>query len=278
LQIGDRVILYPWIGCDDCCYCANDERHLCSYRHHGLGIGTPGGYSTHVVVQNSKYALKVPEKVPLDVACMLPCSGLTTFNAVQTLLPSITKVTKQKGFASVLIVGAGGLGLWCVQLARHVLPSTTKIVVADISEKSLEQAKMRGGDDVFLAIGSDEDILKKEMKSRSLDNGFDGVIDLVANSRTAERSFGVTHRGSHIIFVGLYGGAASFPLIEFVHGVRTVQGSLTGSLQQLVELLELCAKHEIIPPPLEKYQLKDAYDVMMKLENRQVTGRCLLKC
>ena len=94
--------------------------------------------------------------------------------------------------------------------------------------------------------------------------------------------------------MGLYGGAASFPLIEFVHGVRTVQGSLTGSLQQLVELLELCAKHEvrlkdshggfckrflqIIPPPLEKYQLKDAYDVMMKLENRQVTGRCLLKC
>ena len=64
---------------------------------------------------------------------------------------------------------------------------------------------MRGGDDVFLAIGSDEDTLKKEMKSRSLDNGFDGVIDLVANSRTAERSFGVTHRVRKSISFDLIG-------------------------------------------------------------------------
>ena len=41
--------------------------------------------------------------------------------------------------------------------------------------------------------------------------------------------------------VGLYGGAASFPIIDFVHGLRTVQGSLTGSLEQLRDLIELAS-------------------------------------
>ena len=41
--------------------------------------------------------------------------------------------------------------------------------------------------------------------------------------------------------VGLYGGAASFPIIDFVHGLRTVQGSLTGSLEQLRNLIELAS-------------------------------------
>jgi len=33
----------------------------------------------------------------------------------------------------LLIVGAGGLGMWCLQNAKALLPSTTKVVVADIA-------------------------------------------------------------------------------------------------------------------------------------------------
>ena len=45
--------------------------------------------------------------------------------------------------------------------------------------------------------------------------------------------------------VGLYGGAASFPIIDFVHGLRTVEGSLTGSLEQLRNLIELASKKSV---------------------------------
>lgn len=279
LSIGDRVIVYPWISCENCLFCDYDERPLCSKRYFGLGIGASGGYSTHVSVCHTKFALKVPATLPLEVACMLPCSGLTTFNAIENLQPTIVKKNKQKGSASVLIVGAGGLGLWCVQLARHILPPTTKIVVADISERSLEQARQRGCDDVVLLTreqSKDEAIA--EIKSKAIDGAFDGIIDLVGNPITAERHFGSTHRGGHIVMVGLYGGAASFPLIDFVHGLRTVQGSLTGSLQQLEDLLELAGRKSLIPPPTTCVPLEKAYEAMCELRDGKVVGRFVLDC
>jgi len=279
LRVGDPVIVYPWISCENCLYCYNDERFLCNQRHYGLGIGAPGGYSTHVSVSDVKFALKVPEKIPLSVACMLPCSGITTFNAVQALQPTIVKKTKQKGATSVLIVGAGGLGLWCIQLAKHIFPASTKIVAADISENSLAQAMERGCHDTILTR---RDQTKAEviadMKSKALDGAFDGIIDLVGNSITAERHFGATHRGGHIIMVGLFGGAANFPLIDFVHGLRTVQGSLTGSLNQMAELLELCVDHSLIPPPMTIVPLSTAYEAMCKLRDGKVVGRYILEC
>ena len=37
------------------------------------------------------------------------------------------------GFARVLVVGAGGVGIWAVQWARLLFPEGTKIYVADVS-------------------------------------------------------------------------------------------------------------------------------------------------
>jgi len=279
LKVGDNVAVYPWIACENCLYCDYDERPLCDKRYHGLGIGAPGGYATHVSVCHTKFAIKLPENIPLDVACMLPCSGLTTFAAVKKLQPTVEKKTKQKGSCSVLIVGAGGLGLWCIQLAKHIFPATTKIVAADISANSLEQAKSRGCDDVALQTRSmSKDEVIQDLKGKALDGAFDGVIDLVGNTITTERHFGVTHRGGHIVMVGLYGGAASFPIIDFVHGLRTVQGSLTGSLEQLRDLIELASVKLLTPPPITTIPLEKCYEAMCSLRDGKIVGRYVLEC
>merc|ERR1719427_1012852 len=158
-------------------------------------------------------------------------------------------------------------------MAKHIFPPTTKIVVTDISEKSLEQAKERGCHDVLLqSRGQTKEEIIANIKTKALDGAFDGVIDLVGNTITAERHFGVTHRGGHIIMVGLFGGAASFPLIDFVHGLRTVQGSLTGSLSQLESLLDLAAEKSLIPPPITAVPLEKAYEAMCSLKDGKVVG------
>ena len=45
--------------------------------------------------------------------------------------------------------------------------------------------------------------------------------------------------------VGLYGGLMSLSLPKMIHGIRTIKGVLTGTLQQLSELLELAATQKV---------------------------------
>ena len=54
-------------------------------------------YSNYVIVREEKYALKVPNSVPLEVACMLACSGLTTYNAVSALRKEVERTNGFKG-------------------------------------------------------------------------------------------------------------------------------------------------------------------------------------
>lgn len=54
-------------------------------------------FSTHVMVPHRKFVLKVPESIPLDIACMLPCSGITAYSAMQKTKAEIERVTQYEG-------------------------------------------------------------------------------------------------------------------------------------------------------------------------------------
>ncbi|CAK8696742.1 unnamed protein product [Clavelina lepadiformis] len=277
IKVGDRVVVYPWIGCGTCGYCVNDNTPLCDRRHHGVGIGAPGGYATYVQVPDTKFVVKVPDSVPLNVACMLPCSGLTTFSAVKVAKVAVEKTTLYKGKASLLVIGSGGLGLWCLQLARSLLPPTTKIVAADINEKSLKVASEQGFECIHWNLEMTKEEASKMAASKSYDGSYDCVIDVVNSSWTAEKAFGCSHRGSTIVMVGLFGGAFKLPLPQMVHGARTLQGVLTGVLPDLRELVQLVEKKSLTPPPIIYFSLDDAYEGMCRLNEGKLQGRGIIK-
>ena len=48
-------------------------------------------YSQYVIVPNPRYLIKVPDAVAMDTAALLPCSGVTAFNALRHVLPIVTE-------------------------------------------------------------------------------------------------------------------------------------------------------------------------------------------
>ncbi|XP_078489328.1 alcohol dehydrogenase-like [Ciona intestinalis] len=276
LKIGDRVVVYPWLGCGECGYCNEDNTPLCEHRNNILGFGkSSGGYASHIAVGDAKFVIKLPDSVSLDFACMLPCSGLTTYNAVTNAKDTVERAMRYKGKSSILIVGAGGLGLWCIGMAKQVLPKTTRIVVADIKKSKLDVAKKYGPSETVLW---DSASLKQDIVERTSEaGGFDAVLDFVNSKITAEIAQECLGIGGIHVMVGLYGGGANISLPKIPLRTQRIQGVLTGTVRQLKEVLKLCETGKIRAPPLTYYKLEDVMEAMTLVKNGEMTGRGIIK-
>ena len=113
-KVGDKVAVYPWIGCGQCPACKFGDENICASPRH-LGITVDGGYATHVLVPHPRYLI---DYAPLSAsyAGALMCSGLTAYAALKRL-------ADRAGRAPLLLVGLGGVGLMGLALTRAMYGS-----------------------------------------------------------------------------------------------------------------------------------------------------------
>ena len=264
---GDRVVVYPWIGCGSCRKCLNGMENLCEGRPKFLGVFMDGGYSDYVVVPNVRYLVSAEGIDPKQTA-PLACSGLTAYSSVVKC--------DLKPEDLLLIIGAGGLGSMATQIAKKV--THARVAVIDVDDVKLELAQDLGADYVFNSIKLEERELAKELRGiSSVGRGVDGVIDFVGTPSTSSIGFRVLGKDSRLVLVGLAGGLAEFPLPLFaLRGVQVI-GNFTGTLSDLVELVELAKKGLIIPVVSGVYPLEDANLALDKLRHGEVKGRVMLE-
>ena len=108
VQIGDRRVVYPWIGCGECAACMRGEEQLCTPGR-ALGIVAHGGFADHVLIPHSRYLFDKGD-VSDSLAATYACSGLTAFAALK-------KVGDLHADDAVVIIGAGGVGMMAIQIA-----------------------------------------------------------------------------------------------------------------------------------------------------------------
>ena len=63
-------------------------------------------YASFVVVPDKKFAVKLPQSVPFDLACMFACSTLTAYHAVNAVMQTVQNAGKIKGKQQVLLLAA----------------------------------------------------------------------------------------------------------------------------------------------------------------------------
>ena len=261
VNIGDLVLVYPWIGCGECATCEKGDTNLCESPK-SLGVFQDGGYAEYVLVPDAKFLAKIDNLDP-DAAASLACSGLTAFTAVKKALTNSPE--------NILIVGAGGLGLMGVQIANAL--TKANIICADLDDEKLESAKKLGATHI---INTKESDAVKKIMSICNEKGVDSIIDFVNAPPTVKMDLSLIRKRGNIILVGLFGGSVELSLVSIPLKAITIQGAYTGSYNDMLELIKLAQRGVINPIVSKHYKLDDANTALDDLKNRKIIGRAVI--
>jgi D-arabinose 1-dehydrogenase-like Zn-dependent alcohol dehydrogenase len=147
-----------------------------------------------------------------------------------------------------------------------------RTIVADISETKREAALTAGA--AFAVDAKSPDAIK-ELAAAAPD-GLLAVIDFVGSPETAALGIGAMARGGHYIVIGLYGGELNYPMPYFPMRALTVQGSYTGSLGELQELMELARQGAVPGFPVHTHPMADVNSVLGSLRAGEIVGRSII--
>jgi len=273
LREGDPVVLSWAPSCGRCADCARGRPAACIELQRAIGAGTlldgttgmeadgevvyrgtaTGALARHLTV-GADVALPLGDGVPLEQAALLGCAALTGVGAV------LFQGRPQPG-STVLVVGAGGVGQFCVQGAR--IAGAAEIVCVDPLESRLDQAASLGATHI-----ATPETLKTTMREVAPD-GADVAFDAVGNPDTTALALRWTKNGGRAVVVGLPAAGERLDLdpAEFVRREKELTGTIYGSEDPRVALpilLEHVRSGELRLEPMvgPRFPLDDVNDAI----------------
>jgi S-(hydroxymethyl)mycothiol dehydrogenase len=160
----------------------------------------------------------IPGEVPFDSASLLACGVITGYGAV-------TNTAQVEPGASVVVIGAGGVGLNSIQAAAAV--ATTTVIALDTAPEKLDVAMQFGATHALQA--GDPDVARKVL-ALTEGRGPDYVFVTVGSARAVEQGLDLVRKAGMLVVVGL--GAddtvARIALRDFASGGRRIIGSKMG--------------------------------------------------
>jgi D-arabinose 1-dehydrogenase-like Zn-dependent alcohol dehydrogenase len=261
VERGARYLIYPWIGCGGCGVCRDGQEQLCMAPRF-IGVQRAGGYADHIVVPHPRYLLDIGA-MPASIAAPYACSGLTSYSALKKLGAMLER-------EPVVIIGAGGLGLQAIGILKALKGKAAIAVDIDPAKRA---AALETG--AAAAIDGAAPDAIAQIKAAAGGQVW-SVIDLVGSPQTAQLGIDCLSKGGRYVIVGLFGGAISLPLPILPQRALTIQGSYTGSLGELKELLELVRRAHIAPIPTAEVPLAEANATLERLRAGKVVGRAVL--
>ena len=263
VRVGQRCVAFPWIGCGACALCAAGREHLCPAGRN-LGVARDGGFATHVVVPHPRYLLDF-EPLAEEQACTYACSGLTAYSALK-------KLDAPQAGDALLVIGAGGVGLSGVRLARHLFGTAT-IIVAEVDHAKWDLARAAGAGEVIDPAA--EGALRALVKATG--GGVAAVLDFVGSGASFAFGLGALRKEGRLVAVGLLGGATSVVPAMLSMKAVSIVGSYVGSLQELQELLAIARRGVLADLPVTPRPLADANAALEELRGGHVQGRNVLR-
>ncbi|MDU1889986.1 MAG: NAD(P)-dependent alcohol dehydrogenase [Dysgonomonas sp.] len=257
-------------SCGECEYCISGEEQFCigkggpvyTYNSYDGNEITQGGYSTNIVVKES-FAIRVPDKAPLEKVAPLLCAGVTTFSPL--------KYNQVKKGDKIGVAGFGGLGHMAVQYA---IAMGAEVTVFDITEEK-RQVAMEMGASKYVNTTNENEL-------KGLNNTLNLVLSTIPYSFEVETYLHMLKVDGTMVLLGV-------PAIKDIPSLNSaalrwrkkIYSSLIGGIRETQEMMDYSVENNIYPKvqiiPIEK--VNDAYQNVLdgKVQFRYVIDMSSLK-
>jgi alcohol dehydrogenase (NADP+) len=227
-------------------YCRNASVGTYNSKDRKYGGITYGGYSNHIVVDES-FVLKVSDKLPLEKVAPLLCAGITTYSPLRHW-----KVGKDHKIA---IVGLGGLGHMAVKFAASFGAEVTMLSTSPGKEQDARK------------LGAHHFVLTTQAEHlAALNSKFDFILDTVSAPHDYNQYLKMLNTNGVMICVGIPETPLEIRGFTLLGNRRSIAGSSIGGILETQEMLDYCVEHNITSDVevIKMSYINEAYERMLK--------------
>ncbi|OTB05090.1 hypothetical protein M426DRAFT_73031 [Hypoxylon sp. CI-4A] len=261
LKVGDRIALEPGYPCRRCPPCLSGHYNLCPDMQFAA---TPpyDGTLTGFWVSPEDFCYKLPDNVSLQEGALIEPLAVAVHIVRQAV------VTPGQ---SVVVMGAGPVGLLCAAVARAF--GASKVVSVDIIESKLNFAKYFCSTHTYISqrVPAEQNAANI-IKAADLGDGADVVIDASGAEPSIQASLHVVRMGGTYVQGGMGKADITFPIMAMCQKEVTAKGSFrygSGDYKLAVELVS-SAKVDVKKLISGIVEFKEAEDAFKKVKQGEV--------
>ncbi|KAG6002446.1 hypothetical protein E4U21_003089 [Claviceps maximensis] len=229
LKPGDRVAIEPGYGCRRCTYCRAGKYNLCEQM---IFAATPpyDGTLTGLWASPADFCYKLPDGVSLQEGALIEPLAVAVH---------IVKQARVQPGQSVVVMGAGPVGLLCAAVARAY--GASKVASVDIVQSKLDFAREFASTHTYLSQRmAPEDNARAIKQHLDLPQGADIVIDASGAEPSIQTSLHTVRVGGTYVQGGMGKNDITFPIMALCLKEVTARGSFRygpGDYELAIELV-----------------------------------------
>ncbi|KAK4264647.1 hypothetical protein QN277_025797 [Acacia crassicarpa] len=258
LPIGSRVVGSFHMPCGTCFYCSKGHDDLCEqFFAYNKAKGTLYDGETRLFLRSSESAI-------------LGCAVFTAYGAM-------THAAKVRPGDSVAVIGTGGVGSSCLQIARAF--GAFEIIAVDIQDDKLDQAKTFGATHTVNAAR--EDPVGKIMEITG-GKGVDVAVEALGKPQTFSQCTQSVKDGGKAVMIGLTqaGAVGQIEINRLVRRKIKIIGSYGGRARQdlpkLVRLAET-GVFNLSNTVSRRYNFEEVDKAFADLNQGKIVGRAVIE-
>ncbi|CAM4496495.1 zinc-binding alcohol dehydrogenase family protein [Paenibacillus typhae] len=213
LHAGDQVSIVPYMHCGECSACLGGKTNCCKNMK-VFGVHIDGG---------------MRERVSVPLGHLIKTEGLTLDQAAMLEPLAIgAHAIRRSGLTAgdtVLVIGAGPIGLGVMALARY---AGAKVIAMDVNEERLEFCrKWAHVEHIVNALQPPQE----QLAAITGESGAAFVIDATGNAKSMTNAFNLVAHGGALVYVGLVKSDITFNDPDFHSHEMSLMGSRNATME-----------------------------------------------